>query len=420
MSLPHRVLLDLSYASLGYCGIAQDSRVLLKALYQLPNVRTTGLIFGNDDAVVNHKFASSDGHARRLENQAIFMQALVDHHQPSAISATARRLQRLRRLWRQTLGRRVNTDSLDNETFWDCVWRGLLDRSLPDTDIEIARQCPMLLANLGGQMLATRSLLNLPAPRLNTWDYDFAVFHNCRTIQTGPGTCKLVRYYDMIPGMRPDLVGSHLDIRAHFAAIRRCLGDSVFVCNSGPARDDLLRAFPELEERSVVIPPALSDGYYRELHPRFLMSIVRSRRAASGRRIPTWQKMPPYLLMTAVIEPKKNHVMLVRAFEKLLSRCRTDLRLVIVGQPGWKFDGALRAMEPLVRQRRIIHLVDVPLQELRVLTSHAEAVVFPSLYEGFGLGPLEAMCCGTPPSCRTSPRTAGLTAMPRLTLTLTV
>ena len=400
---PHRVLHDLSYASLGYCGIAQDSRVLLKTLYQLQNVGVTGLMFGDDDAVIGHKFASSAGLARRLENQAIFMQALVDHQPPSAHSATLRRLQHLRRLWRLTLARRVNTDSLDNETFWDCVWRGLLAPALSGADIEIARQCPMLLANLGGRMLTARSLFNLPAPRLDTRDYDFAIFHNCRTIHIGPGTCKLVRYYDMIPGVRPDLVGSHLDIRSHFAAIRRCIGDSIFVCDSGPARDDLLRAFPELEERSVVIPPALSDGYCPEALPKLLTSIVRNRRAEwHGQssdvrsRIPTWKKMPPYLLMTAAIEPRKNHVMLVRAFEKLLSRHTTSLRLVIVGQPGWKFGEALQAMKPLIRQQRIIHLVDVPIEELRVLSTHAEAVVFPSLYEGFGLGPLEAMCCRTP------------------------
>jgi glycosyltransferase involved in cell wall biosynthesis len=106
--------------------------------------------------------------------------------------------------------------------------------------------------------------------------------------------------------------------------------------------------------------------------------------------------MPPYLLMTAAIEPRKNHVTLVRAFESLLARHDTDLCLVIVGRPGWKYSEALQAMKPLIEQGRIIHLMDVPIQELRVLNSHAEAMVFPSLYEGFGYGPLEAMCCRTP------------------------
>lgn len=394
-----RVLVDMSYASLGYCGIAQESRVLLKALCRSGCVAPTGLVFGNDDAVIAHQFASSSRLAQRLENQALFLQALMDSRPPRASLAPVRWLKQLRNLWRLTLARRADTDPLDIDVFWDVVWRGLLARSLSDGDIEIARRCPMLLANLGGRMLAARSVFRLPAVRLNTQGYEFALFHNCRPIRVGPKTCKLIRYYDMIPGVRPDLVGAPADVANHFRAIRRCLDDSIFVCDSGPARADLLRAFPELEERSTVIPAGLPDGYYPERFPELLGAIVRSRsvkNSAAPNDIPAWDPMPPYLLMTATIEPRKNHVTLIRAFEALIARRPTELRLVIVGRPGWKYQEAMKAMKPLMAQQRILHLVDVPLQELRVLNTHAEAAVFPSLYEGFGYGPLEAMSCHTP------------------------
>ncbi len=399
----YRVLVDLSYASLGYCGIAQESRVVLKALYRLERIQPTGLIFGRDDAVVGHRFSTSLREGRRMENQARFIQALVDRHPPNSVFAPVRVLQQLRRLWRLTLGRRVRTDLLDSEVFWDGIWRSLLAPSLSEADIEIARRCPMLLANLGGRMLSARSLLGLPSPRLHTRGFDFAMFHDSQPIRVDPKTCKLIRYYDMIPGMRPDLVGSQADISNHFRAIRRCLHDSIYVCNSGPTREDLLRAFPELEERCVIIPDVLADGYYPERLPEMLFSILQSRRA-DGYGQPngtkslgsSWQTVPPYLLMTSTIEPRKNHVTLIRAFEKLLSRQETDLRLIIVGHPGWKCDEAMKAMKPLMEQQRIVHLVDVPLRELRVLNTLAEATVFPSFYEGFGYGPLEAMCCHTP------------------------
>jgi glycosyltransferase involved in cell wall biosynthesis len=106
--------------------------------------------------------------------------------------------------------------------------------------------------------------------------------------------------------------------------------------------------------------------------------------------------LPPYLLMVSTIEPRKNHAALVRAFELALARHPSDLRLMIVGAPGWNFTEAFQAMAPLIRRGRLVHLENVPLAELRVLYSHAEAVVFPSLYEGFGYSPLEAMCCGAP------------------------
>lgn len=399
--LGYKVLVDVSYASLGYCGIAQESRILLKALYRLQGVEPTGLLFGHDDAVIAHKFASTARLAHRMENQALFVQALIDKRAPCSPVRAIRLLQTWKRNWRLALAKRIRTDRLDNEVFWDAIWRGLLARSLSDDDIDIAQRCPMLLANLGGRMLATRALFGLPSVRLDTRAFDFALFHNAQAIRVSPNTCKLVRYYDMIPGMRPDMVDSQADVAYHFRAIRRCLKDSIFVCDSGPARDDLVRAFPELEERSAVIPAGLSDGYYPEHLPNLLNTIVRNRRAPleekrNGTRQPGRIALSRYLLMTSTIEPRKNHVMLIRAFETLLARRRTNLKLVIVGQPGWKFGEALQAMKPLIEQQRVIHLVNLSLRELRVLNTHAEAVVFPSLYEGFGYAPLEAMCCHTP------------------------
>jgi glycosyltransferase involved in cell wall biosynthesis len=398
-----RVLVDLSYASLGYCGIAQESRVLLKTLYHLEGVEPTGLIFGRGDAVITHRFVGGSCPTRRAENHALFLQALVD---PPALSGLGAMhwWQQFRTVCRLAFGRRVQTEPLDNEVLWDAVWRNLLARSLVDEDIAIARRCPMLLANLGGRMMAARSVYRLPAPRLYTHGFDFVLFHDSQAIKVSPGTCKLIRYYDHIPGLLPDLVKSRMCIKNHFRAIARCLHDSIFVCSSQPTQDDLLRAFPELEERCVVIPDVLSSCYYPEHLPQMLPAILQSRQAEEARRhtritVRGFLKdgnPPPYLIMTSTLEPRKNHVTLIRAFEKLSARHQTDLRLVIVGKPGWKCEEVLQAMKPLIEQHRLYHLENVPLQELRVLYTHAQALVFPSFYEGFGYTPLEAMCCHTP------------------------
>ena len=73
-----RVLVDLSYATLGYCGISQESRLLLKTLYEADGVEPTGLIYGRDGAVVTHRFRSGSSQDRRLENQALFLEALLE------------------------------------------------------------------------------------------------------------------------------------------------------------------------------------------------------------------------------------------------------------------------------------------------------------------------------------------------------
>jgi glycosyltransferase involved in cell wall biosynthesis len=396
-----RVLADLSYAALRYCGIAQESRFFLKTLWQLPAVEPTGLVFARDHSVLRRRFRRGRSLDRRLEYQALYLQALADG--PPAAG--------WRKWWhlagacyRLLCSRSVATDRLDNHAFWDAAWRNLFARSLADSDIDLARHCPLLLANLSGLMLELPTFWGRRTVRLDTREFDFVLFHNATPVRVSPGTHKLVRYYDLIPGIRPDLVSCPHAIRNHFRNIRLCQQDSTFVCISESARDDLVSAFPQLAERTACIPVVLSDAYYPDPDPARLPQILDSRKSSVAARHPPGRlrniaatgKMPPYLIMASTLEPRKNYVYLVRAFEQLLARQGGDLCLVIVGNPGWKYHETTRAIKPLIERGRLFHLEDVPTDELRVLYTHARALVFPSLYEGFGYTPLEAMCCHTP------------------------
>lgn len=101
----------------------------------------------------------------------------------------------------------------------------------------------------------------------------------------------------------------------------------------------------------------------------------------------------PYLLMVSTLEPRKNMPFLVEVFERL---GELDGELVIAGMRGWKFEPILERMRTSPRATRIRHLDYVPEASLPALYAGAELLVFPSLYEGFGFPPLEAMACGTP------------------------
>jgi glycosyltransferase involved in cell wall biosynthesis len=104
-----------------------------------------------------------------------------------------------------------------------------------------------------------------------------------------------------------------------------------------------------------------------------------------------------FLLAVGTIEPRKNFSALVRAFEYALrERPELQLQLVIVGGEGWSSAEVLQTIaRSTVRERIVLtgYLGDV---ELRALYSLCVAFVYPSLYEGFGLPPLEAMACGAP------------------------
>jgi glycosyltransferase involved in cell wall biosynthesis len=103
-----------------------------------------------------------------------------------------------------------------------------------------------------------------------------------------------------------------------------------------------------------------------------------------------------FLLFAATIEPRKNLSTLLHALEEVVGT--TDLRpqLIVAGRFGWKTDEIVSQLKrsPISDRVRLVGFVSD--QELRALYSSCRAFVYPSLYEGFGLPPLEAMACGAP------------------------
>lgn len=104
---------------------------------------------------------------------------------------------------------------------------------------------------------------------------------------------------------------------------------------------------------------------------------------------------PNYILDVGTLEPRKNLSFLVRAYA-LAVREGADVKLVITGKKGWYFEGLFKLVDDLNLKDKIIFTGYVAENDLPALYSGAKAFVFPSLYEGFGLPPLEAMACGTP------------------------
>ncbi|MBR0056157.1 MAG: glycosyltransferase family 4 protein [Kiritimatiellae bacterium] len=101
----------------------------------------------------------------------------------------------------------------------------------------------------------------------------------------------------------------------------------------------------------------------------------------------------PYILSVGTIEPRKNFSFLVDVFDNMKN---PDVELVVVGRPGWNYEPILEKFRTARKAPRIRHLNAIGDGDLAAIYAGAEIYATPSLYEGFGFTPLEAMLCGTP------------------------
>lgn len=104
----------------------------------------------------------------------------------------------------------------------------------------------------------------------------------------------------------------------------------------------------------------------------------------------------PYILYIGTLEPRKNLVKLIQAFDQLKKTERIPHKLVLAGGKGWNSEGIYAQVE---KTADVLAIGYVSNAEKSALYQNAELFVFPSLYEGFGIPPLEAMHFGCPVVC---------------------
>lgn len=152
---------------------------------------------------------------------------------------------------------------------------------------------------------------------------------------------------------------------------------------SESSKRDIIRFYGVRPEKIVVTPLAAGSQYM----PQPADEVARVLRAhnLSGR----------YVLAVGNKQPRKNLSRLVRAFSTIALEM-PDVILVIVGQSGWQGSEVEQTVNSLGLNTRVRFTGFVPDVDLPTLYSGADVFCYPSLYEGFGLPPLEAMACGAP------------------------
>ncbi|MGC8874416.1 MAG: glycosyltransferase family 4 protein [Chloroflexia bacterium] len=154
-------------------------------------------------------------------------------------------------------------------------------------------------------------------------------------------------------------------------------------------RRDLLELLDVPEEKVRVVHEAAGPSFFPQKMD------LQERRTFRGRVLAPQQ----FILFVGTIEPRKNLTGLLRAFHRMQERyadLKPHPRLVIAGEEGWLSEEVFRLVNELRLAQEVAFIGSVPSADLVWLYRAARFFVFPSLYEGFGLPPLEAMACGTP------------------------
>lgn len=406
----HKVLYDLSCGAntLGFAGIPQDTRLLFYHLAMSSRVDLTGLLRPYWDSF------SRPGDLHRIDQQAILLGAFMEGvaKNDSLVGLSLHRLHpSLTRAWRLlVLGRHVKRELYPmHEALFDAAWRRVFDSTLPASARALIRNQKFVLSKLGSERIVASALLGLPLPRLDTRGYDFVLTQDVRPIRPTAGTVQIIRYHDGIPITAPEIFASETPSRLHHAAARMAEAHCYFVCNTASAQRDLAAISPIAAERSSVIPYFIAKMSRVEASPSAIASVATSRVAPStlpgGRTakevVGKWmgsrrERLPTFILSLATLEPRKNFNRLIEAWQVLRHSGRRDLKLMIVGKPGWRYDRILAAMRPHVEEGTLLHLQDVAQHELPLLYSGAALFAFPSIVEGFGMPPTEAMQCACP------------------------
>jgi len=198
------------------------------------------------------------------------------------------------------------------------------------------------------------------------------------------GAPSIITVHDIIALNSPEYCSPSNRLYFNLLLPRSILKASKIITMSHTVKEDILRKIKIKPEKIKVIYPGINDIFFRIPSGKNLANVKRK-----------YLLPEKFILYVGNIEPKKNILRLIEAFENLIRRSDIPHSLVIAGKFAWKCKDVLQKISKNPNTR-ILFTGYIEQSDLPALYTLADLFVFPSLYEGFGIPPLEAMACGTP------------------------
>ena len=202
---------------------------------------------------------------------------------------------------------------------------------------------------------------------------------------TRKATKYVVTIHDVIGAIRPDTFTPKMRMwQALFSRNAAALADRIIAVSESTKRD-FLRIYCPLNRDISVVPHCVDERFSRVSDPAVLQRVQRR-----------YSLPASFVLNVGTVEPRKNVTGLARAYALLPAEVRRRYPLVVCGPHGWYSGPILDEIRSLGISDCIKIVGFVEHEDIPALYSLAALFVYPSLYEGFGYPPLEAMSCGVP------------------------